>query len=100
MKIKYLVLIVKFKKIDSNTKITKTEKKLTNHDHDKYIASPEFNTVAAGAFDAKLKQGNLISKTDFDAKLSSLYRKIGNLKACLMKILQLLLQVIIASIGN
>ena len=42
----------------------------------KYITTPEFNTLATDVFNAKLAQGNLITKTDFDAKLSSLKRKI------------------------
>ena len=32
--------------------------------------------MAASVFDARLAQANLITKTDFDAKLSSLNRKI------------------------
>ena len=52
------------------------EKKLTNHNHDKYITTLEFNTLAADVFNARLAQVNLITKTDFDAKLSSLNRKI------------------------
>ena len=28
-------------------KISKLEKKLTNHDNDKYITTPEFNTLTA-----------------------------------------------------
>ena len=32
------------KKTDHNTKITEIEKKLTDHDHNKYIATPEFNS--------------------------------------------------------
>ena len=59
-----------------NTKITEAENKLNNHNHDKFITTPEFNTLAADAFNARLAQGNLIRKTDFDAKLSSLNRKI------------------------
>ena len=35
------------KKTDYNTKISKTEKKMTNHDHDKYITTPEFNKIIA-----------------------------------------------------
>ena len=40
------------------------------------ITPPEFNTLAADVFNARLAQANLITKTDFDAKLSSLNRKI------------------------
>ena len=35
------------KKTDYNTKITEIENKLNNHNHDKYITTPEFNTLAA-----------------------------------------------------
>ena len=42
------------KKTDYNRKITKIGKKLTDHNHDKYITTPEFNTLAAGAFNARL----------------------------------------------
>ena len=62
------------KKTDYDTKITEIEKNLTDHNHDKHVATSEFNTFAA-VFKAKLAQANLITKTDFDAKLSSLNRK-------------------------
>ena len=64
------------KKTYYNTKITEIEKNLTDHNHDKYIATPEFNTLAADVFNTRLAQASLITKTDFDAKLSSLNRKI------------------------
>ena len=41
-----------------------------------YITTTEFNTLAADIFNARLAQTDLITKTDFDAKLSSLNRKI------------------------
>ena len=63
------------KKTDYNTKITDIENILSNHDHDKCVATSKFNTLAA-VFNARLAQANLITKTDFDAKLSSLNRKI------------------------
>ena len=64
-----------------DVKITEIEKNLTDHNHDKYITTPEFNTLAADVFNARLAQTNLITKTDFDAKLSSLNRKITANKA-------------------
>ena len=64
------------KKTIYNTKITDIENKLNNHNHDKYIDTSKFNTLAANVFNARLAQANLITKTDFDAKLSSLNRKI------------------------
>ena len=57
------------KKSKCNTKITEIEKKLADHNHDKYITTPEFNTLAADFFNARLAQVNLITKTDFYAKL-------------------------------
>ena len=53
------------KKTDYNTKITEIEKKLTDHNHDKYITTPEFNTLAADVFNVRLAEANLITKTDF-----------------------------------
>ena len=47
-----------------------------DHNHDKCITAQEFNTLAADVFNARLTQANLITKTDFDSKLSSLKRKI------------------------
>ena len=37
-------------KIDYSTKVTKIENKVINHNHDKYITTPEFNKLAADAF--------------------------------------------------
>ena len=56
------------KKTDYNTKITDIENILNNHNHDKYVATSELNTLAANVFNARLAQANLITKTDFDAK--------------------------------
>ena len=42
------------KKTDYDTKITEIEKKLTDHNHDKYITTPECNTLAADVFNARL----------------------------------------------
>ena len=64
------------KKADYDTKITDIENTLNNHNHDKYVATSEFNTLAVNVFNVRLAQANLITKTDFHAKLSSLNRKI------------------------
>ena len=37
-------------KIDYSTKVTKIENKVINHNHDKYITTPEFNKLAADTF--------------------------------------------------
>ena len=45
-------------KTNCNTKITEIENKLNDHNHDKYITTPEFNTLAADVFNARLAQPN------------------------------------------
>ena len=64
------------KKTDYDTKVTEIEKKITDHNHDKFITTPEFNTLATNVFNTRIAQANLITKTDFDVKLSTLNRKI------------------------
>ena len=65
------------KKTDCNTKVTEIEKKLA----DDYITTSKFNKLASDIFNARLAQANIITKTDFDAKLSSLNRKITKTKS-------------------
>ena len=50
-----------------NTKIVEIENKIP--DHAKYITTQEFNKLTAEIFAARLKQADLLSKTDFDNKL-------------------------------
>ena len=38
--------------------------KITDHDHDKYITTPEFNKLTSENSAAKLKQLNLATKSD------------------------------------
>ena len=63
-------------KTDYNTKVTEIEYKFNNHNHDKYIDTQEFNKLTGDVFNARLAQANLITKTEFDSKLSNLNRKI------------------------
>ena len=70
------MLVIQLKKTDYNTKVTEIENKLNNHNHDKYIDTQEFNKLTADVFNARLEQPKLITKTEFDSKLSSLNRKI------------------------
>ena len=58
------------KKTDNNTKINEIEKKITDHNLDKYITTPEFNKFAAETFDLRLNQAN------FKAKVILLISKI------------------------
>ena len=44
----------KKKTTDYDTKISQTEKKFSDHNHDKYITTPEFNNLGAGVFTARL----------------------------------------------
>ena len=60
------------KKTDYDTKVTEIDNKFNNHNHDKYITTPEFNTLAADVFNA-----NLVKETDFDNTISSLDSKIA-----------------------
>ena len=64
------------KKTDYNTKITDIENILNYHNHDKYVATSEFNTLATNVFNARLAQANFITKTDFDAKLLQIKQNI------------------------
>ena len=47
-----------------NSKISGVENKIPNHD--KYITTPEFDKLTAETFTERLKQANLVTKTDFD----------------------------------
>ena len=64
------------KKTYYNTKITEIENKLYNHNHDKYITTPELNTLAADVFNVRLSRGKLVKKTDFDTTVSRFNSKI------------------------
>ena len=67
-------------------KINDVEKKITDHNHDKYITTQE---LTAENFTARLKQANLESKSfiadfetkkDFDKKLKNLNKKFTSSK--------------------
>ena len=57
-----------------NTKISEVENKIP--DNNKYITSQIFNKLTAENFDVRLKQADLMNKTDFDNKLISFNREI------------------------
>ena len=59
------------KKTDYNTKISDIEKKIADHNHDNYITNPEFNTMAASVFNARLAaQRDFINKKKQNLMLS------------------------------
>ena len=72
-------------KRDYNTKISETEKKDIDHNHDKYITTPEFNKLTTENFKARLKQADLVTKTDSDNKLESLSKRITSNKPKLVE---------------
>ena len=74
------MLVMWLKKTDYNTKVTEIANKLNNYNHDKYITTPEFNTLATDAFNTKLLWANLVMKTIFDNTVSSLVSKIAENK--------------------
>ena len=74
------MLVIQLKKTDYNTKVTEIETKINNNDHDKYITTPEFNTLAVVVFNASLSRVNLVVKANFDNTLSSLNSKIAENK--------------------
>ena len=83
--------VVKKTEYNKLVKISETENKITtDHDHDKYITTQEFNKLTADNFTARLKQANLASKndianfvnnTDFDNKLLSFNKRINSNKS-------------------
>ena len=65
------------KKTDYNTKISDIEKKITDHNHGKYITTPKLNTLAADVFNARLTvQTDLIRKSEFDFKIKSISGRV------------------------
>ena len=61
-----------------NTKVGEVDNKIP--DHAKYITTQEFSKLHAENFAARLKQVNLVNKTDFDNKIISFNRKITSNK--------------------
>ena len=56
------------------TKNVEVENKVPNHD--KNIATLEFNKLTAEGFAARLEQADLVNKTDFHNKLTSFNRQV------------------------
>ena len=50
--------------------------KIIEADYSKYITTQEFNQLTAENFAARLKQSDLVNKTDCDNKLASFNRRI------------------------
>ena len=67
--------------VSYNTKISEIEKKITDHNYDKYITTLELNNLSAGVFTAKLAKANLVTKADFDTKLQDISKRITSNKS-------------------
>ena len=61
-----------------NTKISEVENKIP--DNSKYITTQEFNKLTADVFAARVKQADLVNKTDFDNKLTSFIDELLQIK--------------------
>ena len=61
-----------------NTNITEVENKIP--DNTKYITTQEFNKLETENFAARLKQADLVNKTDFNNTLTSFNRRITSNK--------------------
>ena len=69
------------KRTDYNTKISEIENKVNDHNHEKYITTPEFDTMAATVFNARLAvQTDLIRKPELDFKLKSVSDRVTKKK--------------------
>ena len=70
------------KKTNYNTKISENENKFSDHGHNiKYITTLEFSKLTKESFKARLVQVNLDTKTDFDAKLKDISKRITSNKS-------------------
>ena len=74
----YLLLVLLVKQTNYNTKITKTEEKLTDHNHVKYVTISEVKKLSVEFFDARLARANLVKKIDFDDKVKSQNQKVSS----------------------
>ena len=69
------------KKTDYDTKISEIEKNVNDHNHDKYITTPEFNTLSASVFDTRIRLANLVTKTVFDTNLKNASDRVTSNKS-------------------
>ena len=73
---KVLIVSSLVKKQTTTQKLVNLKKKIIDHNHGKYISTPEFNNLAAGVFDEKLTRANLVTKTDFNIKLKKISHRV------------------------
>ena len=68
-------------KSDYSLKISEIEKKVSDHDHGKYVTTPEFNKLTTENFKARLSQADLVTKTDFDTELKKISDRVTSNKS-------------------
>ena len=73
---KYLVLVIYLKNPTMTQKLVSLKRYLLIMIMINILQLTKFNILAADVFNTRLAQANLITKTDFDAKVSSVNRKI------------------------
>ena len=68
--------ILSITNLATNSANTAVENKIP--DHSKYITAPEFNTLTAESFTARLKADitDFVKKADFDSNLKNLNKKV------------------------
>ena len=76
-----------------NIKISEVENKIP--DNSKYITTPEFNKSTAANFEARLKQADLVNKTDFDNKLAGFDKQFNSNKIKHLEVQKKLISLII-----
>ena len=69
------MLVVQLNKQIITQKLVNLQRKLLLN-HDKYITTPDFNTLAASVFNARLAQADLITKTDLMLNCQVLIEKL------------------------
>ena len=79
-----------------NTKINEVENKVP--DSSKYITTYEFNKLTAENFEARLKQADLVNKTDFDNELTSFDKQMTSNKTKHLEVLKKLNSLILSKI--
>ena len=76
---KYLILVIYLNKSTMTLKLQTLKRNLVIIIMRNILILKSFNKLTTDVFNARIAQANLITKTDFEAKLSSLNREItGN----------------------
>ena len=75
------MLVTWFKKTDYNTKISEIEGKVISHKHDHYVTIPEFYRLTAQNFQVRLKQANIMLKSNLDTELKIISDRVTSNKS-------------------